>query len=294
MFGSILQIPRAILLLLEVENSSPSNYVATNSVPNQILNLVIYGTFGILLLVAATPKLAKLSRADRTLARASVISLIVFGIGVSSAVGLVKGVFRVPEYITVLSLLAIPSTLKGLPSLPRRSVLLALAIVVVLSAGIHLSSPIVPAQFVSPQEAAGADWIRSHSSPEVVIFSDFRMAGPLVAAGYLRVVGVSGVGVPRAETDRLLAAIYYSNNACSATEAFDQVKTLQENRSYDVILVSTQMTILFPGIQGYQTTYLPARQDFTSVYDRIPSMGRIFDDGQAQVYARSGPLVRIC
>src|SRR5438093_668224 len=31
-FGSILHIPRAILFLLEVENSSPSNYVATNPV----------------------------------------------------------------------------------------------------------------------------------------------------------------------------------------------------------------------------------------------------------------------
>jgi hypothetical protein len=165
---------------------------------------------------------------------------------------------------------------------------------VIVSVSLHLTSQTVPAQFLSLQEVAAADWIMSGAERNVVVFSDFRMAGPLVAKGYLKVIGVAGTGVPSNVTNQLLFDIYYSQNSCRAATGLAQVTVLGTNQTFDMLLVSTRMTSLFPGIVGYLGPYQPAPIDFTATYDAIPSIGRVYDNGQAQVYANTNPLLRLC
>jgi hypothetical protein len=293
-FGTILRVPEAILTILQSENSRASEYVASNPLPSQTLNLIVYGTFGILLLMAAYPKLTRSSSSDVRLWWAFVLSLVVFGLGASSALGIVKGIFRVPEYLTILSLLTIPSLLRGTSPNLRRGIIASLAAVVVISGFIHMTSPIVPSQFLSPQEVAGTDWVMSGSEQDLVIFSDFRLAGPFVANGFLKVIGVSDTGVPPEETSRLLFEIYYSGNPCLASKGLTSVTVFGSNETLDILLVSRRITNLFPGIQGYKANYEPAPGNFTLTYDSIPSLSRLYDNGQAVAYVDNGLNLWLC
>ncbi|HEX9428935.1 MAG TPA: hypothetical protein VF944_01010 [Candidatus Bathyarchaeia archaeon] len=294
-FGTVLLIPSAILSQLQTENTATAAYAVSNPFAVQILNLAVYGTFGILLLMAGYPRLSgQPSRSDIRLSWTFIVSCIVFGVGASSALGITKGIFRVPEYLTILSLLAIPSLSRRTTPRFRHAILVSLATVVVISVSIHLTSQTVPAQFISPQEVAADDWIMSGSGRSVVVFSDFRLAGPLVAHGYLKVIGVSGTELSPNVTNQLLIDIYYSENPCSASKGLKQVTILGGNQTFDLLLVSSRMTSLFPGITGTRGTYEPAPSGFTSTYDAIPSMGRLYDNGQAQVYGNIGPSLQLC
>ena len=295
MFGTVLRIPSAILSQLQTGNTAATAYTASNPLTFQLLDLVVYGTFGILLLLAAYPRLAgRPSQSDIRLSWVFIVSLIMFGIGASSSLGITKGIFRVPEYLTILSLLAIPSLWRRTTPRFRRAMLASLAAVVVMSVSLYLSSQTVPAQFLRPQEVAGDDWIMSGTGPNVVVFTDFMMAGPLLANGYLKVIGVTGTEVPPTVTNQLLVDIYYSQDACLAETGLAQVTVQGTNETFDLLLVSTRMTSPFPGIMGYNGPYHPAPSDFTATYDAIPSIGRVYDNGQAQVYANTDPLLRLC
>src|SRR5207249_3132435 len=131
---------------------------------------------------------------------------------------------------------------------PRAVIAVALITAILLSAVVHTTSPTVTAQYLTSQESLGLAWITSHRNSTVVVFTDFRLAGPLVAAGYLRVIGISDSDRPPTEVNRLLDDIYYSGNPCLINEALMELRTLITNQNYELFVVSARMTETFPGI----------------------------------------------
>src|SRR5439155_18892574 len=131
----------------------------------------------------------------------------------------------------------------------RRVVMIGLAFAVGLSVAIHVTSPTVPAQYLTHQETSAVNWITSTRNASVVVFTDFRLAGPLVGFGYLKVIGISDIDLSPSQVNHLLQEVYYSGNPCAAAAGLAGVTTYT-GQSYDLLLVSQRMKDEFPAIKG--------------------------------------------
>jgi len=84
----------------------------------------------------------------------------------------------------------------------------------------------------------------------------------------------------------LLQEVYYSGNPCAAAAGLAGVTTYT-GQSYDLLLVSQRMKDEFPAIKGYNYNFAPAPPRFTETYSMIPTLAAVYDNGQAQVFART-------
>ena len=231
---------------------------------------------------------------ERQLPLACLVSLAVFALAASAAIGPLNGLVRVVEYLGIFSLTLIPQAYAGRPRHLRGVLLVALAAALVLSATVQVTSPTVPAQYLSNQESQGAVWIRSYQDNSVVVFTDFRLAGPLIAVGYLRVVGISDSSMSTAEVNRLLDEIYYSADSCSIGKGLSEVRTSTTNQSYQLFMVSTRMSATFPGIKGYNYNFQPAPLRFIESYAANPALDSVYDNGEVHVYSATGLESTMC
>ena len=285
LFGEVLNLPKTISALLGFESrSSGLAYLATSSLPFKLLNGAIDIAISVPLLLSIWPQTkASTTNIAYQLPRACVASVAVFGLGAASAIGLLNGLIRGIEYGAVFSLILIPLAYKGRSGRNRTLLATALLTAILLSGAVQLTSPTVPGQYLTNQETAAPQWITTYDNSTVVVFTDFRLAGPLIASGYLRVVGVSGIDFSPAQVNSLLYDIYYSGNPCRAQLGLAAVRT-STGQSYDLLMVSTRMTETFPAIKGYNDVYEAAPVGFEAPYIGNPSMTRLYDNGEVRLY----------
>jgi hypothetical protein len=133
-------------------------------------------------------------------------------------------------------------------------------------------------------EAEGYQWLKQRMTPESVVWTDFRLSGPFIADGHLRVLGIHGES--QEPTDELLNDIYYSSSSASIGPAIDRVKTY-DGKSADYLFLSLLMTQDFPGLNGYGTHFpaLPAR--FFVLLGASPEWRLIFENDEVRIYGRT-------
>ena len=288
LFGTIVKVPNALSAVLQFEDrASGLSFIAGNPLPIRILDFAVFG------LVAAPLVALVLSRvsgsrptSDTRTTYAYVFCLAIFGLGAAAELGIVSGVFRTSEYVALFSMLLIPAAFRTVRPKARRVVAGMLAAAVLLSVCAYVLSPTLGGQYLSLQEATGTSWIVQHRQDDAVVFTDFRLAGPLVAQGYLRVVGVSDVGSSPSIVNNLLTNIYYSESPCLAEKSLLSVRTEVTNQTASLLMFSTRMTDLFPAIRGYDYSYQPAPENFASKFASLPSLAEVYSNGETTIYAR--------
>lgn len=295
MFGTLLQLPAAALAVLQFESkSSGFEYLAASTPATRLLNGAAAAAIAIPLILTLRPRnVGSRLTIERQLPRASVATVLVYALGAAATIGILSGLLRATEYLAIFSFMAIPLCLKWNRTSLRRMTVIALVVAVALSLTIHVTSPTTPAQYLTPQENSAANWITSNRNEAVVVFTDFRLAGALVGSGYLKVIGISDIDLSASQVNRLLYDVYYSGDPCAAAAGLAGTTTYT-GQSYDLLLVSQRMTDDFPAIKGYNYNFAPAPTGFTGTYDMILSLAKVYDDGQAQVFARTTPPGGTC
>lgn len=288
MFGTLIRLPEAVLSILQFESQSGgSAYLAPTDPWLRVLNGAAAVAVSVPMIVSATIRNSSLKpSAESRLPHAALVSLLVYAVGAASSIGLVTGLLRTTEYVTVFSLCLIPYSLNK--SRPRIRQLIAVGLIcaIALSAAVQITSPTVTSQYISAQEDSATSWITAHRNESTVVFTDFRLAGPLVAAGYLKVIGVSDLDLAPPELRIRLDQIYYSGDPCAAAQGLDSLKTFT-NETYDLVMVSGRMTVASPGIKGYNRNFAPAAAGLVATYAMIPTLSEVYDNGQVQAFART-------
>lgn len=296
LFGTVLRIPSALSAVANFnDRASGLNFIAGSPLPIVLLDATVFG-------LVATPLVTLLlhrvlgSRAtsETRTTYGYVFGLAIFAVGATSSLGLVSGINRTAEYVALLSTILIPAGFRVVKPSVRRLLAIILVGVVILSFIAYALGPTLQAQYLSPGEASGAKWITENQRADAVTFTDFRLAGPLVSQGDLKVIGVSDIGLSPALVNRLLADIYYSNNPCLAETGLLSIRTAITNQSYELLMLSTRMTDLFPGIRGYDYGYQPAPGNFENKFSFLPALAEIYSNGDTTIYARVSPDLSAC
>jgi hypothetical protein len=213
---------------------------------------------------------------------------------------------RTPEYGSLVSILAVTALLplsKPAGRLPgqgnelrkmskpiwgelrtRLGLPQVVAIIVVLaivSASVtYVTDENTPYRRITYSEEAAAKWLIGSAPNETVTFTDHRLAGVLVAHGFLRTTGLVEATSVSATIDEL-NAVYYGNNGTAA------VSVIRATGATYVFL-SHGMARGAPAIFLYNYPVKPAPLDFMSKYESSPQLGKIFADGDGVFFMVTG------
>ncbi len=217
-----------------------------------------------------------------------VLSLAIMSAGFYLWMGYYGVIQRIP-YLTVLtSILAVAlmirtDFIKGCSSktiMIRKIIILSIVCTVVISNIFNVSSE-YHEQKIEFTEAAGLTWLKENSLPEEIIFTDFRLAGSLIAHKNPTLFIDDNAMSPE-RVNWLLENIYY--NEGDPIEALDQIKT-NEGRTSNILLFSEKFT-RFPGIKGFDNIFQPASKDFLDPYMRSNSINLVYRNDETIILTK--------
>jgi len=227
---------------------------------------------------------------DRDSKSYSLIIILILTLAIMSAgfylwMGYYGVVQRIP-YLAVLSSILAVALMVRTGFIKERSsknikfktiIVLSIVCAVVISNIFNVSSEYYE-QKIEFTEAAGLTWLKENSLPEEIIFTDFRLAGSLIAHKNPTLF-IDDNAMPPERVNWLLENIYY--NEGDPIEALDQIKT-NEGRTSDILLFSEKYT-RYPGIKGYDNIFQPASKDFFDPFMRNASINLIYRNDETIV-----------
>lgn len=126
-------------------------------------------------------------------------------------------------------------------------------------------------------EESTSHWLTSHLGSQEKIFTDHRLAGPLIVDNHFSVTGINDYDPP-AKVTRWLNAIYYSDSGDAAYPA------LTQDFNSSAIFLSTRMSQFPPGIKGYDFFFNPAPANFLGKFNESDHFGLVYNNGVGYVY----------
>jgi hypothetical protein len=191
---------------------------------------------------------------------------------------------RGAEYMIVPALLAVVCELRY----ARRPFYVYPVVCAALALSLYsfwVQAPTVRASnFISQPEAEGYGWLAQRLRSDDVVFTEFRLSGPFIADGFLRVVGISGQ--QREDTRGLLRDIYYESTPATLTAGIDRIRTYHDDRPANYLFLSTQMMRNYPGLNGYGTHFQPAPVSFFAAVANSPEWEPVYRNEQVIIYRR--------
>ena len=288
-FGTLLHIPTLLSNIVTGESKfNQLSYLAQSSTGSKILHGIsaATGLAPLAYFVFRRPVLIE-NRPGYLVLIAFAFSLVPLTFGFYSSLG-VSGVFqRGAEYGGLVSIIIFPILVMVLKGKGIREVTLLVLIAVLLSVVGYYTSETLPGQYLTQQEASGADWLIQHSDKTNVTFTDLQLSAPFVAAGYFRVLGIPDTTLDPSQVNAELQAIYYGTNPELALGVLAGIRTYVTDQRPDYLYFSSRMSQNFPGITGYNYVFAPAPNGFMSKFDASPQLGLIYNNGQAFVYWNS-------
>jgi hypothetical protein len=169
----------------------------------------------------------------------------------------------------------------------KRTVAAISMTIVVLSAGLFVTTPTIAATTISLQEESAGFFLMAHSGAKTVVFTDYRVGSIFTSNGWFNAVGIWSTD-PSNQTITALNTIYYGQNADAALSALGGYTSFGGHRPR-FLLFSTQMASNTVGISAGGVTYRAAGLDFRAKFDNNPNFALVFDSGQTQIYAVETP-----
>jgi len=299
-FGELVATLRDVLTLAFLERDvgllalTPATFMG---VELRYVHLVLYGLLAVPVAIQVgryAMTLRSQSRAngpvetDRllfwTATTALAVSVGLFGLASGARFSSEQLVARGAAYVIVPSLVAIIAELRA--RAPRYAYVYPLGIVVLLLSGFAFwgqASSVYSGTQVTNEEAEGYQWLTERLTTDSVVWTDFRLSGPFIADGHLRVIGIHGqLNEP---TDALLETVYYSSTPDSVGPAIDQVRTY-DGKVANFLFLSMLMTRNFPGPTGYGTQFSPVPLRFFEIVEASPAWELIYQNAEVRVYGR--------
>jgi hypothetical protein len=139
-----------------------------------------------------------------------------------------------------------------------------------------------PAQLTVAEESA-SDWLAGHARDDEAIFTDLRLASPLIIRRHLAVFGINDQDESARVVQRL-QAVYYNEDPIAANAAIRGVQ-LPEGLTLRYAMFSKRMEEDSPGIKGFDYNFRGASTGFTDKFLRLPDWDLVFDNGTVRVFA---------
>lgn len=218
-----------------------------------------------------------------------VFSLAIMSTGFYLWMGYYGVIQRIPYFTVLTSILAVTLMIRtgfieksSSKNVKIRTILvLSIVCAVVISNIFNVSSEYYE-QNIEFTEAAGLTWLKENALPEDIIFTDFRLAGSLIAHKNPTLF-IDDNAMPPKRVNWLLENIYY--NEGDPIQALNQIKT-NEGRTSDLFLFSEKFT-RFPGIKGYDNIFQPATKDFLDPFMRSDNINLVYRNDETIVLIKN-------
>ncbi len=119
------------------------------------------------------------------------------------------------------------------------------------------------------------------------MFTDLRLAAPLIVANHLGVVGINDYEAPETVRQELMA-IYYGEDGPAAIAAMHRVP-IPPGTILRYAMFSDRQSADLPGIKGYDYTFKGAPLDFTDKYVGTSETQLIYEQGGVRIFRLNGP-----
>ena len=250
-----------------------------------ILSLATALPVGLFLLMALTGHLARLvDRAARQVIAPWLLGLIPFSIGLFLWAGLSGLLWKDGEFGSVFCTVALAGLLASRMRAKFRLLLCALALFcIVLSCFQYVAYERYGPSDLTYAEQDAAVWLAAQAKPTDVVFTELRLAAPLIELNHLAVTGINDYAYPAA-TRQLLAAIYYGSDPVAALRGLQRIAVPPHTR-LRYLLFSRRDEHDLPGVEGFDYTFRGAKAGFYEKFGQIQGFSQIYDNGTAVIYS---------
>jgi hypothetical protein len=197
----------------------------------------------------------------------------------------ITGIFqRIPIYITLISILAFAVLSTSNTNKKHYKILISIVMISVIFSGYTYITSDYNSSTISFDEAACSNWLENHAYKNETIFTDLRLSGPITYDGYSPVI-INDATIPPDTVNQLLEKMFY--NIDSPMEAFGQLNNIY-NVNIKIAFFSTSYTERFPGIKGYDYSFLPAPKNYLQTYDRLNQFDVIYRNRESTLLYVNG------
>lgn len=135
-------------------------------------------------------------------------------------------------------------------------------------------------------EQEAANWLASRAAPNEAVFTDLRLAAPLITADHLAVVGINDYDPPE-RVRQALDVIYYGTDSHSAAEAIRRTYLPRELK-LRYAMFSRRAENNLPGIKGFDYNFKGAPAGYTDKFVQAPGFSLIYDNGTVRIFEVGG------
>jgi len=134
---------------------------------------------------------------------------------------------------------------------------------------------------ISPAEGAAVEAVGTHTPTDRAIYSDYRLAPPLLLYGPVNVHTLDARDQEATQTEAFLDGVYYGPTAPQR-----QLDELIGESSYTVLLTDrqTEIAVLDVGLNRFR----PVTEADLRQWQRVRQFNRVYSNGQSHAYARRG------
>ncbi|MGI8827574.1 MAG: hypothetical protein ACR2JC_18480 [Chloroflexota bacterium] len=201
--------------------------------------------------------------------------------------GVTGVLLKAGEFGSIWALVALASLLASRIKGIRRSGFYALVgLCVTLSCLLYYRYEEQGASYLTYPEEQAATWLTKHASPNDAVFTDLRLAAPLIEANHLAVVGINDYDPPQLVRRELLA-VYYGSNAVDVWPALRKVN-IPPRAHLRFAMFSKRAEHDLPGIKGYDYNFRAAPADYMKKFLRVPAFSLVYDNGTIRIFEIRG------
>jgi hypothetical protein len=197
--------------------------------------------------------------------------------GVSGVMG------KAGEFGSVFSIVATAYLFASLIGpITRRLLYLSIIAAMVLAVNLYMGYERNAPGYLTYAEQDAATWLAARAKPNEVVFTDLRLAAPLIVANHMAVVGIDDYQPPPT-VRRWLSAVYYGNDAQAALSAMREVY-IPLGTTLRYAMFSTRQSVDLPGIKGYDYNFKAAPSGFTDKFVAAAWAHVIYDAGGVRIF----------
>jgi hypothetical protein len=255
------------------------NYIAGGTNISMIKNLICIVLASIPLIYFIIIGKKKFDTKIVDLFNVLLLTIFVFGIIIYFWMGFTGIAQRIPLYGALLSILAFTVLSAKKTNNKNYMILIFFISVAIIFSGYTYITSDYNSSAISFDEEAASNWLITHTYKSETIFTDLRLSGPLTYNGYSPVI-LNDVFISPETVNKLLEEMFYKID--SPVDAFYQLDKLN-NVNIRLIYFSTSFTERFPGIKGFDYSFLPASKDYLERYDELNQFDVIYRNHESTI-----------
>ena len=193
------------------------------------------------------------------------------------------------EFGSLFCIFALAAIMSGAAArTARRWVVILVVASVGLSSYLYIDQEQYGASYLTYPEYRGATWLAANSPQDKTVFTDLRLAAPLIVNNHLAVEGTDDYLAAKIVRTQLMS-IYYQSHSSMVWRGLQEVPVAPQT-SLGYAMFSTRESESLPGIKGYDYNFRAAPRGFMHKFRYVPGFSLIYSNGTIEIFkiARRG------